>query len=105
MIAWLDNDAEPKTYRVTTFRALRMTGETGSVPADFDLHAYVGNAWSVFRGEPTCDVEILFSPEAAQQVAETKWHHTQQAKHYRDGSVTLQFHVHGLDEIVWWLLS
>ena len=39
------------------------------------------------------------------QVTETRWHHTQQVKQHHDGSVTLTFHVDGLDEIIWWLLG
>jgi predicted DNA-binding transcriptional regulator YafY len=38
-------------------------------------------------------------------VTETNWHHTQQAKFHPDGSVTLSFHVDGLEEICNWLMS
>ena len=57
------------------------------------------------RGNQSYDVEIWFSPEAAQVVTETVWHHTQKAKSNPDGSVTLTFQVDGLEEIANWILS
>ena len=74
-------------------------------PDDFDLKAYFGNAWSVFRGAESYDVELRFLKDAAVQVTETVWHHTQKVQRHRDGSVTLCFQIDGLDEIIWWLLG
>jgi predicted DNA-binding transcriptional regulator YafY len=75
------------------------------VPVDFDFNNYFGNAWGVFRGDTTYDVELHFTKDAAKQVAETRWHHTQKVENHKDGSVTLKFKVDGLDEILWWLLG
>ena len=94
----------PRNLRVVRFRGLRLLDRAASIPADFDLRLHLGNAWDIFRGERAYDVEIRFAKEAAVQVTETRWHHTQKAKRHRDGSVTLSFRVDGLDEILWWLL-
>ena len=75
------------------------------VPAEFDLRAYFGDAWGVYRGERSYEVELRFAPEAAGVVMETTWHHTQQSRKNDDGSVTLSFRVDGLKEIVWWVLG
>lgn len=98
-------DATPRTYRVARFKALRMIDELADTPSEFDLREYFGNAWAVFRGEQTYDIELKFTPAAAQIVTETIWHHTQIAKAHRDGSVTLSFQVDGLNEILHWILS
>jgi hypothetical protein len=58
-------------------------------PGEFDLRAYFGNAWSVYRGDPSYEVELRFSPGAAGLVTETTWHHTQESRRHDDGSVTL----------------
>ena len=79
--------------------------QPADVPEDFNLKEYFGNAWAVFRGDKTYDVEICFTPESAKVVTETVWHHTQKAKSEKDGSVTLSFRVDGLEEITNWLLS
>lgn len=100
----VDEDV-PKTYRVARFKTLRMTDTNAQVPQDFDLKTYFGNAWAVYRGDKSYDVELLFTPEAANTVLETQWHHTQKAKRHKDGSVTLTFKVDGLNEIVRWVLG
>jgi proteasome accessory factor B len=38
-------------------------------------------------------------------VTETTWHPTQKVQRHRDGGVTLQFRVDGLNEIVHWVLG
>ena len=96
---------QPKTYRVMRFPSIRMKDAPAVVPAEFSLDEYFGNAWSVYKGEQTYDVEIEFTPDAADLVTETVWHKSQQVKRHADGGVTLSFRVDGLDEIVWWVLG
>lgn len=98
-------DAIPHTYRIARFKALRMIDELAETPAEFDIREYFANAWAVFRGEQSYDIQLKFTPAAAKVVTETIWHHTQTAKVHRDGSVTLCFQVDGLNEILHWILS
>lgn len=95
----------PKTYRVMRFQTMRPLGTTADAPEEFDLDAYFGNAWNVFRGEQSYEVEVEFSPDAAEIVTETVWHKTQTVQRLSNGSVRLAFTVDGLDEIVWWVLG
>jgi predicted DNA-binding transcriptional regulator YafY len=95
---------EPRTYRVARFKTLRRLNQAAEVPEYFDLREYFGDAWGAYRGDKSYDVEIWFSPEAAKIVTETVWHHTQKAKFRKDGSVTLTFHIDGLNEITNWVL-
>ena len=81
--------------------------ETGyTVPADFDLDAYLGDAWGIMRGAagPTERVELLFEPEAGRWVAEEHWHKSQQSETLADGRVRVTFHVGVTPEMVSWLL-
>ncbi len=100
-----DDADTPRTYRVPRFKTLQLLDRPADVPEDFDLKKYFGNAWAVYRGDQTYDVEIQFSAEAARSVLETTWHHTQKAKAHKDGSVTLFFQVDGLPEIANWVLG
>ena len=95
----------PKTYRVMRFQRVRMLDAAAEVPEQFDLDGYFGNAWNVFRGETSYDVEIEFTPDAAEIVTETVWHKTQRVQRQPDGGVRLMFKVDGLDEILWWVLG
>ncbi len=99
-----DGDS-PRTYRITRFQSLRMTDLDADAPADFDLKAYFGNAWGVYRGAQSYDVEVVFTREAAPLVTETTWHHTQKVRRHKDGTATLTFQIDGLDEILWWVLG
>ncbi len=105
VIGTMADDTAPKTFRVARFKSLLIVDEPTKTPTDFDLREYFGNAWAVFRGGPTYDIELKFTPAAAKLVTETIWHHTQTAKTHRDGSVTLTFRVDGLNEILNWVLS
>ena len=96
---------EPRTYRVARFKTLRMLDQPADVPEGFDLKAYFGNAWAVYRGDKTYDIEIWFTPDAAKIVTETVWHHSQKVTFNDDGSVTMTFRVDGLEEITNWLLG
>ncbi|MBX9791941.1 MAG: transcriptional regulator [Pirellulales bacterium] len=95
----------PHIYRVARFASLAKLDASAEKVEGFDLQAYLGNAWGVFRGGATYDVEVLVTPEAAPLIIETRWHSTQRAKKHADGSVTLSFRVDGLDEILWWYLG
>jgi predicted DNA-binding transcriptional regulator YafY len=99
-----DRDA-PQTYRVTRFTSLRMMDLDADVPADFDLKAYFGNAWGVYRGGTSYCVEVAFTHDAAPLVTETIWHHSQEVRRHKDGTATLTFQVDGLEEILWWVLG
>ena len=105
LIARPDGSDHPITYRAARFRSLRKLHLGSDVPEEFDLRAYFGDAWGVYRGERSYEVELRFSPEAAALVTETTWHHTQRVVTGEDGSATLWFRVDGLEEIVWWVLG
>jgi predicted DNA-binding transcriptional regulator YafY len=82
-----------------------MLDDLANVPQDFSLREYFGNAWAVFRGTQSYEVEVCFTPNSARVVTETIWHHTQLVTTHKDGSVTLRFQVDGLEEIVNWVMS
>ena len=76
------------------------------IPADFDVNAYLGDAWGIMRGAAaaTETVELLFDPEAGRWVAEEQWHHSQASETLPDGSVRITFCVGVTPEMVSWLL-
>jgi predicted DNA-binding transcriptional regulator YafY len=105
LIARPERSDHPQTYRVARFKTLRPLDGPSVVPADFDLQSYFGNAWGVYRGDRSYEVQVRFSREAADLVTETTWHSTQTIERHKDGSVTLSFLVDGLNEIVHWILG
>jgi len=105
LIARPVDSKQPKTYRIARFQSLRMIDSPVQRPKMFDVDKYFGNAWCVFRGAETFDVEIEFTQEAAGLVTETHWHKSQQETRLPDGRLILSFRVDGLDEILWWVLG
>jgi predicted DNA-binding transcriptional regulator YafY len=105
LIARASEQRQPWTFRVARFKSLRIVDSPAIVPEDFDLQAYFGNAWCVYRGEESYDVQIEFVKEVADLVTETTWHQTQQVKRHKDGRVTLMFQVDGLKELLRWVLG
>ena len=65
LIASPEGSDRVTTYRIARFRSLRKLALRSEVPRDFDLRAYFGDAWSVYRGEVSHEVEVRFEPEAA----------------------------------------
>jgi predicted DNA-binding transcriptional regulator YafY len=105
LIARPDDREAPRTYRVARFQKLKMLDRPAQVPEEFDLRAYFGKAWAVYRGDQTYEIELKFLPEAADMVTETIWHSTQKVTKHTDGSVTLKFSVDGLSEILNWIVG
>ena len=105
LIAKAKGDEQPRTYRIVRFKSLRMTDQAAVVPRSFDLREYLGNAWGVYRGNERHSVELQFTKDAANVVVETVWHHTQQSRRNKDGTVTMSFTVDGLEEIIRWVVG
>ena len=105
VIGHIDGEKKAKTFRAARFKSLRQTEAVALRPKNFDLRKHFGNAWSVFRGTKSYDIELRFDTSIARTVVETNWHHTQATKKHRDGSVTLKFTVDGLEEIQRWILG
>lgn len=97
---------EVRRLKLNRFTSIRVTDRPFAIPDDFDLHADLGNAWRMIRGDVTYDVAVRFDPHFADSASETRWHPTQEEEwDHAAGTVTLRFTVDGLDEIVWWVLG
>jgi len=93
------------SLQLSQIRGLELTDRFFVKDDKFDIDEYLGRAWSMKREGRLRQVRLHFLPEVADSVARTKWHSTQTTEFLKDGSVILRFHVDGLDEIVWWVLS
>lgn len=104
LIARPDDEHQPLTFRVVRFQSLNLIDRPATIPENFDLKGYLGNAWAVFRGDQSYDIELRFTADA-DTVLETTWHHTQGVKKHANGEVTLTFTVDGLNEILRWVVG
>lgn len=98
--------SDVRTFNLSRIISLDCTEKRFSVPRDFNIKRYLGNAWQL-NPEPghDHDVSIRFSPLVARNVSEVKWHSTQRLEFQADGSLIFNAQVSGLNEIFWWILA
>ncbi len=106
LIAYCERREAVLMFKVDRIREATLLDDRYSIPADFDLDAYMGATWGLMRGEAgePVDVVLRFGPEAGRWVAEEYWHPSQQAEEQPDGSVLFKLHVAVTPEFVNWLL-
>jgi len=106
MIAYDHRRQEVLQFKVDRVLEAEILETAYTIPADFDVDAYLGDAWGLMRGaagEPE-RVELLFEPEAGRWVVEEVWHKSQESEVLPDGRVRVTFHVGITPEMVNWLL-
>ncbi len=106
LIAYDHRRGEVLQFKVDRVQEAEILDTTYTVPRDFDLDAYLGDAWGLMRGaarEPE-RVVLLFEPEAGRWVAEETWHKSQQSEVLPDGRVRVTFYAGVTPEMVSWLL-
>ncbi len=94
-----------RTFKLNRIADLKMMEKRFIDGDKFDLEEYLGNAWSMIPEDKIYNIELRFRPKVAKNVAEVQWHSTQKVSHNGDGSVTVEFRVDGLGEIIWWILG
>jgi len=106
LIAFCERREAVLMFKVDRIREATLLDDRYSIPADFDLDAYMGATWGLMRGEAgePVDVVLRFGSEAGRWVAEEYWHPSQQAKEQPDGSMLFKLHVAVTPEFVNWLL-
>lgn len=100
-----NQSGETKLYRLARFKEAKVTSKPLTIGKEFSLREFLGNAWTVYRGDRDWHVEIAFHAEAAPLVREVRWHHTQQVLIQDDGSLIYRVTVSGLEEIKYWVLT
>ncbi|MEW5987702.1 MAG: WYL domain-containing protein [Chloroflexota bacterium] len=93
-------------FKVDRVQEAELLDTKYTIPADFDLEAYLGDTWGLMRGaaaEPE-EVSLLFEADAGRWVAEEYWHKSQRSETLPDGRVRLTLHVGITPEMVSWLL-
>ena len=94
-----------RMFKLDRIARLTLTGEYFRRPRKFTVDDYLGNAWHLIRGRRRYAVVIRFLPKVATNVAEVRWHRTQEVTRQTDGSILLSVTVDGIDEIAWWVLG
>ena len=94
-----------RTFNLNRIRELKISSKCFVDDEKFDVHDYLGRAWSMIPEGRIYNIKLRFGAKVAKNVAEVQWHSTQKVTHNSDGSATVEFRVDGLGEISWWILG
>ena len=93
-----------RTFKLSRFHAFESREEC-SPPREFSLEAHLDGAWGLIPEGRVHDIAIRFLPKVARNVADIKWHPSQETAFEQDGSCVMRFRVNGLTEIKWWIMG
>ena len=95
-----------RTFHISRILSLEpLTDAPFIVPFGWTFEKYMGNAWSMLRGEEDVEVELRFKPLVARNVTAVRWHKTEHFHKNADGSLSYFVTVSGVREILWWILG
>jgi proteasome accessory factor B len=96
---------EVRTFKLSRIVEISVLEEIYITDAEFSIDAYFANAWVMIPEGKQYDVELIFSPMVARNVAEVSWHRTQKCEFLDDGSLRFRVRVNGVREISWWVMG
>lgn len=105
VLAWTPAEKAVRTYKLIRAKDLQMTPQTFAAAPDAHLEDHFGQAWSMIPEGKIYKIHLHFKAMVAGNVAEVRWHDTQEVQHNNDGSIEFHAEVDGLREITWWILG
>jgi predicted DNA-binding transcriptional regulator YafY len=101
-------DLMRKDYRyfhVGRMERMKVLDEPFAPRRDFDLLAFLGQAFQVSTGDKPSAVAIRFDAGQAPYIRGRRWHPSQTIQEHRDGGLTLRFTTSGLGGVLRWVLQ
>ncbi len=98
LVAGFSPDSEPRLLRLDRIDVVTVLDAPGDRSASFDLRAFTERSFGLFQ-EPRQAVELVFAPEAAEDVRSTLFHPNQRITPGGDGSIRVSFEAGGLREL------
>jgi predicted DNA-binding transcriptional regulator YafY len=98
-----DVHGEVRTLKLVRIERLETTGRFFARPKRFRATSRLGRAWQLIPEGKVYSIELDFMPKVATNVAEVRWHPSQEQEMLTDGRCRVRFEVDGLTEIAWWL--
>jgi predicted DNA-binding transcriptional regulator YafY len=84
---------------------LKILENTFTISKGFNIHEHLQSAFGIYKGIPTKEVCLRFSPEKARWIIGQVWHKDQKTKVLKDGSLELSFPVASFAEIMMEILK
>lgn len=94
-----------RIFALDRIRDLEMLSSTFIRPDNFDSEKYFLDAFQLYKGTDIYKVKVLFDAKQARWIKEKQWHITQKIDENPDGSIILNLHTSGLEQLLRWILS
>ncbi len=94
-----------RTFKLNRIKELKVLDKCFIGDKRFNVHDYLGRAWSIIPEGRIYRVKLQFSRKVAKNVAEVRWHSSQKQTWKDDETLVVEFRVDGLGEIGWWILG
>ncbi|CAN5192615.1 WYL domain-containing protein [soil metagenome] len=94
-----------RTFALPRMRNARATATRFRRPANFSISDVLRGSFGVFQGGEIHRIRLEFDAFAARLVSERTWHESQRIRSGKDGGITLELQLGGLEEIERWVLS
>lgn len=95
--------SEVRVLKLTRIETLDPLEKRFRRPERFRVEQKLGKAWQLIPEGTEHEIELEFSAKVGQNVAEVRWHPTQDHELLPDGRCRMRFTVDGLNEIAWWI--
>ncbi len=105
VIGFSSHHNEIRTFKLSRIREAKLLEEMYVNNPDFSLESYLGDAWVMIPEGKKYNVELIFAPKVARNVAEVNWHKNQECYFLPDGSLKFKVRVDGINEIFWWIMG
>ena len=93
-----------RTFNLARIERIELTDQFYSIPKNFDPTELLKQAWGIwYTNNEKCEVKLLFSPQVADRVLETRWHPSQQTSREPDGSLIWEAEVAEPKEMIPWI--
>ncbi len=94
-----------RTFALSRASKAKIFKQKFTKPENFDLEKFLENSFSVFSGDDTENVKLVFNENVGRLVSERRWHKSQETKKLSDGSVECTFNVLITPDLERWILG
>ena len=105
LVGWCHKRKDVLIFRMDRIKRLTLTDRFFETDPAFDLEAFLGPMFGMFKGKQDIDVKVRFSPFVAPWIIEERWHRSQKITQLPDGSVQLDMTVSALHELQKWVMG
>lgn len=103
VIAYSRAREDLRIFKMSRIQSARITLATFEPRIDFDVNTLLKHAWGIWFGQTVTKIELMFAPEVANRVLETRRHPSEDYTWQPDGSLYWSVEVAGYKELLPWI--